>query len=120
MKHSYRKQQLEREMLRKINEIVRFEMKDPGISRMVTITRVDVSKNLEDATAYVSVLGDDAVKAKSLKTLNKARGWIRKKIAHQIRTRLSPQLWFKLDRSIDNVFRVETIIQGLKGKSEDE
>lgn len=107
-------------MLRRISEIVRFEMKDPGISMMVTVTRVDVSNNLEDATVYVSVLGDDAVKAKSLKTLSKARGWIRKKIALQIRTKLSPQLRFEIDRSIDNVFKVESIIQGIKGGEEAE
>ena len=118
MKFAYRKQQVEKELLKRIGQIVRFDMKDPSISSLVTVTRVETSNDLKSARVFVSVLGDETLMKLSLKSLNRARLWVRNRLAGMFRSRVIPHLRFEPDRTLRNVFKVESILNELEKESE--
>jgi ribosome-binding factor A len=77
--------------------IIQRELKDPRLG-MVTISEVKVSKDLAYAKIYVNVLPDEFGE-ESVKTLNKAAGFVRGLLAKQMKTRVVPQLQFVYDET---------------------
>ena len=98
------------QMKKELGEIIRRRLKDPNIG-FVTVTDVEVTGDLQQATVYVTVLGDDKVRRETLKSLTKAKGFIRTEIGQRIRLRRTPELSFAVDESavygnkIDNLLR---------------
>ncbi|CCQ98078.1 ribosome-binding factor A [[Clostridium] ultunense Esp] len=89
------------------------ELKDPRIG-FVTVMGVEVSSDLSQAKIFVSVMGSEEEKKETLKTLEKAQGFLRSEIGKRIELRHVPELIFKLDTSIDYGDRIERILSGLK------
>ena len=91
----------------RINEEMRAELarllpslKDPRLSGgLVSITRVDAAADLSKATVYFSVLGGD--KKETARGFRSASGFIRRELAHRLRLRNTPELFFKYDESIE-------------------
>lgn len=96
------------EILREIAEILRTEMNDPRISSMTTVTKVDTTNDLKFAKVYVSIFSDN--KEEVMDGIVNASGYIRKLIAKNINLRNTPMLTFILDDSLDNVFRMNKLI----------
>ena len=85
---------------REIVSIMR-ELKDPRISDMLTVVKVDVSGDLSYAKVYISAIdGIDAAK-RSVKGLESAQGYIRKQLGSRLHLRKSPELRFIADDSIE-------------------
>jgi ribosome-binding factor A len=82
-------------------ELVREEINDPRMHGLVTITRVDVSPDLRQARAYVSVLGTDEDRTSTMEALTSARAFLRRELGKRIRIRYVPNLRFVSDRSIE-------------------
>jgi ribosome-binding factor A len=82
-------------------ELVREEINDPRMHGLVTITRVDVSPDLRQARAYVSVLGTDDDRTSTMEALTSARQYLRHELGKRIRIRYVPNLRFVSDRSIE-------------------
>ena len=77
------------------------ELKDPRISDMLTVVKVDVSGDLSYAKVYISAIdGIDAAK-RSVKGLESAQGYIRKQLGSRLHLRKSPELRFIADDSIE-------------------
>jgi ribosome-binding factor A len=77
----------------------RGEVHDPGLAeRAVTVTEVRVSPDLRRATAFVMPLGGADVEA-ALAALGRARGFLRRRVAHEVTLRYVPELSFRLDPS---------------------
>ena len=77
------------------------ELKDPRISDMLTVVKVDVSGDLSYAKVYISAIdGIDAAK-RSVKGLESAQGYIRKQLSSRLHLRKSPELRFIADDSIE-------------------
>src|SRR5690606_42037755 len=74
------------QMKKELGEIVNHKLKDPRIG-FVTITDVELTNDLLQATVYISVLGDEAEKNRTLEGLQKATGFIRSEIGKRIRLR---------------------------------
>lgn len=105
------RQEKVREMLKvEISEIIHREMKDPRIG-FVTITDVKISSDLRYARVYVSVLGDEVSQRKSLKGLNCAAGFVRAEIGKRIRMRVTPEIEFIFDKSIEQGVRIFELLQ---------
>jgi ribosome-binding factor A len=92
--------------------IVEGELKDPRIG-FVTVTRVDLSRDLSHARVRVSVLGDDTVREESLSGLVSAAGYVRREIAHRLRLRRTPEIEFVLDRGAEQSARIEELLAKL-------
>jgi ribosome-binding factor A len=113
MKYGYsRSERVSELILQEVSLIIRNEVKDPGIG-FVTLTGVDVSADLRHARIHVSIMGGEEEKQKSLKALNRAKGYIRSSFGDKVRLKYLPELIFILDRSLEKVKRIEDLLKGI-------
>ncbi|MBB5172032.1 30S ribosome-binding factor RbfA [Texcoconibacillus texcoconensis] len=97
---------------KELSDIIQREMKDPRIG-FVTVTAVDVTGDLQQATAYVTVYGDDEQKDETMKRLTKAKGFLRSEVGKRIQLRKIPELEFTFDESIERGNRIEELLRDL-------
>jgi ribosome-binding factor A len=103
--------------MRRVNEAVREVLstriaeglKDPRIG-FVTVTSVDTSPDLRQASVYVSVLGGDSEREQTLAGLASAHGVLQQAIAHELRMKRTPTLQFVFDESIDRGMRISELL----------
>jgi ribosome-binding factor A len=110
--------------MRKINELLRevlseglLDLKDPRIG-FVTITGVRTSTDLRQAIVFVSVLGSERKREKSLVGLQAAHGVLQARIAHEIRMKRTPTLTFEYDPTVEEGVRMSKLIDDLAPKDE--
>ncbi|PLT34170.1 30S ribosome-binding factor RbfA [Bacillus sp. V5-8f] len=106
---SLRANRVGEQMKKELTEIIGRKIKDPRIG-FVTVTDVAVTGDLQQATVYISVLGDEEQKENTLKGLAKAKGFIRSEIGQRIRLRKTPEIAFEFDESIAYGNRIDTLI----------
>ncbi|MDW5300697.1 MAG: 30S ribosome-binding factor RbfA [Sedimentibacter sp.] len=102
-----RNERLSGEMKKVISEIIRNEVKDPRISELMSVTDVHVTEDLKFAKVYISVYGD--IKP-TLEALRNAKGFIRREVGKRIKLRLTPELLFEQDNSIEKGFYMSNLI----------
>jgi len=107
------------ERMRRVNESVRqvlsealLELKDPRIG-FVTVTGVETSPDLRHATVFVSVLGSERKRDKSLAGLEAAHGVLQGHIARELRLKRTPQLTFQYDPTVAHGVRMSKLIDEL-------
>lgn len=96
-----RTQRIGDQMQRELSDLIRREIKDPRLG-MVTITAVDVSRDLGHAKVYTTVMnleGEEAI-AQNIKLLNEAAGFLRMQLGRAMKLRSVPQLHFHYDESV--------------------
>jgi len=94
---------------RELAELIRTELKDPRLG-MVSISAVQVSRDLGHAKVYASVLGSEEQSTESVKVLNHAAGFLRHKLGKLLHMRVIPELHFFLDRSLEEGARLGALI----------
>ena len=94
---------------RELADLIRCELKDPRLG-MVSISAVQVSRDLGHAKVYVSVLGSEEQSTDSVKVLNHAAGFLRHKLGKLLHIRVIPELHFFLDRSLEEGARLGALI----------
>jgi ribosome-binding factor A len=90
------------------------DVKDPRVVGLVTVTGVDVSRDLRVATVYVSIYGSDAERAATTEGLESVASHLRARIGRALHLRLAPEIVFKPDESIARAARIETLLAQLK------
>ncbi len=100
-----------------ISLLLQREMKDPRLG-FVTVTGVDTSKDLRVAKVFVSVLGDESQWAASLGALTSARGFIRNWLRSHLDLRVTPELQFRADHSMEHAARIQVLLKNLGESSE--
>jgi len=85
-------------------------VKDPRVVGLVTVTGVDVTRDLRHAKVYVSILGSDSERSATLDGLASVASHLRPRIGRALRLRLAPEVTFKLDESIARAARIETLL----------
>ena len=113
-----RSDRVEGQLRKEISKILQEDIKDPRIG-FVTITRIDLTKNLRYARIYFSILGDDNAKEESLKGIKSSIGYIRKLIAERMNLRYVPELYFILDNSIEYSINLEKTFERIKHEHKD-
>src|SRR5215211_3573765 len=105
--------------MRRVNESLRAvlaeavgELKDPRIG-FVTVTGVQTSRDLRQATVYVSVLGSEKKRATSLAGLEAAHAVLQARLARELRMKRTPQLTFEYDPSVERGVRMTKLIDEL-------
>jgi ribosome-binding factor A len=88
------------------------ELKDPRIG-FVTVTGVRTTSDLKQATVYVSVLGSERKREKSLEGLTAAHGVLQAQIGRELRLKRTPQLAFEYDPSVEHGVRMTKLIDDL-------
>ncbi|HBC93231.1 MAG TPA: 30S ribosome-binding factor RbfA [Pelotomaculum sp.] len=112
---SFRPERLAEAIKKEVSELLTEELKDPRIG-FVSITSVEVSKDLRYASVYISVFGEAAERKASFEALQKAHGFIRGELAKRIRLRYMPEITFKLDESIERGSRLIALMNEVKDK----
>lgn len=87
-------------------ELIRSELRDPRLGDIISVTRVEVSPDLENASAYVSVMGDAEAKSSTMRALTAAAPFLRRHLVERIRIRRIPALHFVLDETIEEAAHV--------------
>ena len=98
------------EMKREISAIIQSELKDPRLSRLISVTNVNVTKDLRYAKVYVSIMGNNEEKKNALDGLKSAAGFIRREVGHRIQLRYTPEVQFELDNSIEHGAYISKLI----------
>ena len=98
---------------------VREEARDPRIG-FVTLTGVEVSRDLQHAKVFVSSIASAEERAASVAALNRAAPVLRRLVAAEARLRHTPELRFVLDESLERGFRVEKILGDIRGEGSGE
>jgi len=104
-------------MKQEISQIILRELKDPRIG-FVTVTSVECTGDLREAKVYVSLMGSESQVKACWSGLNSSLGFIRREIGKRIRLRVTPELSFALDKSLDYSAHIQELL--LKIKAEDE
>lgn len=113
---SFRKQKLETQIKKLVGTLIVTEIKDPRIG-FVTVTNVELSKDYAYADVYVSVLGDDNDKKKTLAGLQSARGFIQYRVGKALSIRTIPEIRFHLDTSIEKGVDMVNLLEKLEKES---
>jgi ribosome-binding factor A len=95
-----------------VAQIVVNELSDPRIG-FVTVTRCNVTRDLKLATVYFSILGKEEDRAESLKHLEHALPYVRRRLAQEVKLRYLPELKFKLDEVLAQEMRISEIISDM-------
>lgn len=101
------------QMKKELGEIIARKLKDPRIG-FVTVTDVEVTGDLQQATVFITVLGDDRKRRETLKGLTQAKGFMRTEIGQRIRLRKTPELMFELDKSFDYGNKIDNLLKQIK------
>jgi ribosome-binding factor A len=96
-----------------LTELITREVHDPGVG-FITITRVDVTPDLQQARVYYTTLGDDKARRDTRRALERASPFLRRQLGRRLRLRRIPDLQFFYDESIERHDRIERILQDLQ------
>ena len=96
-----------------ISLLLQRELKDPRLG-FVTVTEVETSKDLRNAKVFVSVLGDDAKWKGSMAALESARGFVRKWLREHLELRVTPELDFRPDHSLEHAAKIQSLLKQVR------
>lgn len=91
-------------------------VKDPRIQGLVTVTGVDVTRDLRHARVYVSVMGSDSEKAATMEGLASLAGHLRSLLGRSMRLRVAPEIEFRADPSIERAARIESLLAQVRSQ----
>lgn len=100
-----------------ISEVIRRDVRNPYVTGLVTVTRVDITKDLHYAKVYISVIGTPDQKTKTIEALQSAAGFIAVNASKKVVMRYFPALTFKLDDGVEKHMRIEEILEEIRAKS---
>jgi ribosome-binding factor A len=100
------------------SETILFELNDPRVKR-VTVTRAEVSGDLQHAKVYVSIMGSEKEQKLAMYGLRHATGFVQSKLAKRLQTRYTPQLTFILDEGVKKSLEITRLINEALGKTDE-
>ena len=99
-----------------VAQLVSFELKDPRIG-LVTVTRVEVSRDLGYARVHVGILGGEGERKKALQALGSASGFVRRELARRLGIRQVPEVDFRFDKGMEASERVARLLEEDRARS---
>ena len=114
----YRIDRITEDIKRELIAILR-EVKDPRVSGMLTVVKVDVSNDLSYAKVYISALEGVDRAQEAVKGLKAAQGFIRGRLGSSLHLRKTPELRFVADDSIEKGMELFDKLKGIETKDED-
>jgi ribosome-binding factor A len=114
-----RNQRLGNQVLRTLNELLRFECKDPRLT-MVSLNSLELSRDLSVARVHFSLLDPNGDPAPVKEGLEKASGFLRSRLGREVKIRHVPELRFAHDNSAAEAQRISSLIDGALGSNQDD
>lgn len=97
-------------------EVIRREVRHPDVTPLVTVSSVEITKDLRHAKVWVSVIGTEQEREKAVAALNSAAGFIAVNASKKVVMRYFPELIFRLDHTVDKQMRIEELLQEINEK----
>jgi ribosome-binding factor A len=91
-------------------------VKDPRVTGLVTVTGVEMSRDLAQATVFVSIYGDDADRETTMEGLQSVASGLRGRVGRALKLRLAPAITFKTDDTVARAARIESLLASVKPK----
>lgn len=110
---------LSEEIKREVSSILLRDVKDPRLG-MVSITDVNVSRDLSWAKVYFSLLGTEEERETTLEGLNRAKGFVRTELSKRLRVRHTPEIIFQFDPSLEQGAKMDALLKTLQVPKGDE
>ena len=114
-----RTDRIEEEIKKIVGTLIDNGIKDPRVNGLISVTKVDVSKDMKYCKIYVSMLGTKDIN-EALEGLESAKGVVRKEIGDKIRTFNTPEVKFVYDDSMEYGQHIEEVLNSLDIKHDDE
>ena len=111
-KNSNRFGRIDEEFKKEISQIINYELKNPNVTGMISVTRVKVTTDLSYAKVSVSILNSKNIK-ETLAGLKKSSGYIRSELARRINLRNTPEIIFELDDSLEYGAKIDSILKDI-------
>ena len=118
--HSIKVERMQQQILEYLGTLIHDEVKDPRVSKLTSIVRVEVAHDLKFARVYVPTLGTEEERKSSLEGLNRAKGFLRTRLAGIMKTRIAPELNFINDTSIEYAAHIQKTLESLNIKHDEE
>jgi len=115
---SRRPEQIAESIRQVLAQTIGRELRDPRVGR-VTLTRVEVTRDLGHATVYVAVPGTEEEQAEAEAGLVSAGGFLRSRLARVLTSRTVPQLAFQIDRGLEHARRIESLLEDINRERTD-
>lgn len=109
MANSQRLRRVADQIQRELSGLLRSELKDPRVG-MITLTGVEVSPDLAHAKVFFTTLGDTEALARSNAGLKRAAGFLRAELGHRLKLRVTPEIRFVHDSSVERGVRLSKLI----------
>ncbi len=100
-------------LLQVISQLLQSELSDPRLA-LVTVTRVNIDRELEYANVFVSTVGDETRRKEVLAALERARGLIRREVARRVQLRRAPEIIFHWDPAPEKAEHVAQLLDQIK------
>lgn len=111
-KNENRLNRIDEELKKELSQIISYELKNPEVTGMISVTRVKITPDLKYAKVYVSILNSKNDE-KTIEGLKKSAGFMRSQIAKRINLRITPELVFEKDDSMEYGMKIEAILKDL-------
>lgn len=114
-----RTERIEEEIKKVVSHVISYDLKDPRLTGMISVTKVSVTKDLKYCKIFVSMLGAKDV-GEVMEGLKASSGYVRKEIGSQVRMHSTPEVKFEFDDSMEYGAHIQNIINTLDIKPEEE
>lgn len=120
-KNEKRLNRIDEELKKEITNILTYDLKNPNVTGLISVTRVKITPDFKYAKVYVSIMNAKNTK-ETFAGIKKSAGFIRTEIAKRVNLRITPELVFVLDDSIEYGTKIEAILKDIMKdvKKEDE
>ena len=108
---------IDEEYRKELSQIISYDLKNPNVTGMISVTKVKVTPDLKYAKVSVSILNSKNVK-ETLAGLKKSSGFLRSELAKRINLRNTPELVFEIDDSIEYGAKIDSILKEILPKEE--
>ena len=112
-KNEARLNRINEELKKELSSIINYELKNPDVTGMITVTRVKITPDFKYAKVYVSILNSKNIE-KTIQGLKESAGFMRSSLAKTINLRITPELVFELDDSLAYGERIDKVLKDLK------
>ena len=118
-KNNNRIGRIDEEYKKVLSQIIGYELKNPNVTGIISVTKVKVTPDLKYAKVYVSIMNSKNIK-ETMEGLKKSSGFIRTELAKKVNLRNTPELTFEIDDSIEYGAKIDSILKEIMPEKNEE
>ena len=117
-KNEARLNRINEELKKELSTVLNYELKNPNVTGMLSVTKVKITPDFKYAKVYVSLLNSKNIN-KTMEGLKESSGFIRSRLAKTVNLRITPELVFEIDDSLEYGARIDSIPKDLNISKEE-